>query len=109
MHRGAGFLRERRLARVMKALSEPVRIAIVETLRGGERCVCDIAKAVGAERSNVSRHLSVLANAGVLTSRKQGLMIFYRLRTPCVLAIFDCVEGTLEEHQQELRAVPSLS
>lgn len=83
-------------ARIMKALSEPVRLAIVDSLRDGAKCVCDIAEAVGAERSNVSRHLSVLSSAGILTSRKQGLMVFYELHTPCILNVFTCVRGVIE-------------
>ena len=101
--RPPGAARHERLARVMKALSDPLRIAIVEKLSEGELCVCDIHTAVGAERSNVSRHLAVLANAGILTSRKQGLMVFYRLQTPCVLQVFDCIEGSLDEILQNPR------
>lgn len=83
-------------ARIMKALSEPVRLAILDSLRDGEKCVCDIVKAVGAERSNVSRHLAVLTSAGLLASRRQGLMVFYELRTPCILNVFSCVRGVIE-------------
>ncbi len=83
-------------ARIMKAVAQPIRLAILETLRNGEQCVFDIAKAVGAERSNVSRHLSVLASAGILSSRKDGLQVFYRLETPCILNVFTCVRGVIE-------------
>ena len=88
-------------ADVLKAVGHPIRLAIVEALRDGERCVCDIAEEVGAERSNVSRHLSVMVRAGVLTSRKDGLRVFYCLRTPCVLDFFSCVEGVLREQLVE--------
>ena len=53
-------------AEVFKALGHPIRLAVVEALRDGEACVCDIAEAVRAERPNVSRHLAVLVAAGVL-------------------------------------------
>ena len=88
-------------ADVLKAVAHPIRLAIVETLREGERCVCDITEAVSAERSNVSRHLSVMVRAGVLTSRKEGLKVFYRLRAPCILNFFACVEGVLREQLKE--------
>jgi ArsR family transcriptional regulator len=81
---------------VVKALAEPLRLAILDTLREGERCVHDIAVAVGAERSNVSRHLAVLAGVGIVSSRKQGLHVFYVLQTPCILNLFNCVRGVME-------------
>ncbi|NOZ20808.1 MAG: winged helix-turn-helix transcriptional regulator [Planctomycetes bacterium] len=84
-------------AQVIKALAHPIRLAIVDYLKDGEQCVCDIAEHVGSERSNVSRHLSVMVKAGVLQHRKDGLMMFYSLRTPCVVNFFRCVEGVLRE------------
>lgn len=59
-------------AEIAKAIAHPLRIAIVDFLKDGEQCVCDIAERVGSERSNVSRHLSVMVNAGVLEYRKEG-------------------------------------
>ncbi len=82
-------------AEVVKAVAHPIRLAILDCLRDGEVCVCDIAERVGSERSNVSRHLAVMAKAGVLTSRKDGLQVFYALRTPCILHFFGCVENVL--------------
>ncbi len=69
-------------AAVMKALGQPVRMEIADVLADGELCVEDISRRVGAERSNVSRHLSVLAAAGIVESRKDGLRVFYSLKVP---------------------------
>lgn len=91
------------VAGVMKAVAQPIRLAIVDTLRNGERCVTDIVEAVGAERSNVSRHLAVLTRAGIVVYRKEGLMVFYTLRTPCILNIFGCVSGVLEKPSTQTR------
>lgn len=88
-------------AEVLKALAHPLRLAIVDRLRGGEECVCNLAEQVGAERSNVSRHLSLMVRAGVLTSRKEGLKVFYRLRTPCIIDFFTCVERVLKRNLKE--------
>lgn len=88
-------------AEVFKALGHPIRLAIVEALRDGERCVCEIAEEVASERSNVSRHLALLVSAGVLSSRKDGLMVFYNLRTPCILNFFTCVENVLREQLEQ--------
>ncbi len=84
-------------AEVLKALAHPLRLAIADYLRGGEQCVCGIAEHVGAERSNVSRHLGLMQDAGVLESRKDGVLVFYSLRTPCVLNFFSCVGNVLRE------------
>lgn len=82
-------------ARIMKAVAQPIRLAILDSLREGQRSVNDIAETVGAERSNVSRHLAVLTSAGILSSRKEGLQVFYRLHTPCILNVFGCVREVI--------------
>jgi len=90
-------------AEIVKAISHPLRIAIVNFLKDGEQCVCDIAEHVGAERSNVSRHLSVMVAAGVLGNRKEGLKVIYWLRTPCVLEFLSCATSCLKEQARENR------
>ena len=61
----------------------------------------DMAGGGGAERSNVSRHLSVMVAAGVLESRKDGLKVMYRLKTPCVVGFLECVREVLRERARE--------
>jgi len=84
-------------ARIMKALAHPSRLMIVDELSRGERCVCELTDLVGADISTVSKHLSVLKEAGIVDSRKDGVQVFYRLRVPCVLHVFGCVEAVREE------------
>ena len=88
-------------AEVLAAAGHAIRLAAIDFLKDGEQCVCDIAEYVGAERSNVSRHLSVLLKAGVVSQRKDGLRMMYALRTPCVLNFMACVEGVLRERAAE--------
>lgn len=88
-------------AAIAKAIAHPVRVAALEYVKDGEQCVCDIAAAVGTERSNLSKHLSVMVNAGVLTSRKDGLKVMYRLKTPCVGRFLDCLKECLREQAAE--------
>jgi DNA-binding transcriptional ArsR family regulator len=94
-------------AEVAQAIAHPIRLAVLDVLRGGEQCVCDIAEAVGSERSNLSRHLSVMVAAGVLDSRKEGLKVFYRLKCPCILDFFSCITKVLRQqvrdHEKILR------
>jgi DNA-binding transcriptional ArsR family regulator len=66
-------------AAIFKAIGHPIRLRIVKCLTEGERMVTDIVNIVGAEQSNVSRHLALLKQAGVLASRKSGLKVYYRL------------------------------
>jgi len=84
-------------AEILAAAGHPVRLAIIEMLAGAQHCVCDIADHVGAERSNVSRHLAVLSRAGIVSARKDGLRMLYRLRTPCILKFLSCVTNVLRE------------
>ena len=90
-----------RQAEVIKATAHPLRIAIVDCLRGGEQCVCDIAEYVDSERSNVSRHLSVMVAAGILGSRKEGLKVIYTLKTPCILKFFECITEVLRQQIED--------
>ena len=84
-------------ADIVQAVAHPIRLAIVDFLIDGEKCVCDIAEHVGAQRSNVSRHLAVMRTAGVLGHRKDGLRMLYSLRTPCIVNFIACITATLRE------------
>jgi len=88
-------------AEIAKAVAHPLRISIIAFLKDGEQCVCDIAEYVGSERSNVSRHLSVMVKAGVLEYRKEGLKVIYRLKCVCILDFLSCVTGVLQQQAKE--------
>lgn len=80
--------------RIFKALAHPTRLFIIEELsRAGERCVCELTDMIGDDISTVSKHLSVLKNARIITDDKRANQVFYRLRVPCVLDFFRCVES----------------
>lgn len=85
----------RRRARVMKALGHPSRLMMVDELSRGERCVCDLTALVGHDMSTVSKHLAVLRRAGIVEDDRRGLQVFYRLKVPCVLNFFTCVDAVL--------------
>ena len=92
-------------AEIVAAAGHPIRLAIIEFLRDGEQCVCDIARHVGAQRSNVSRHLAVLLKAGIVEHRKEGLRMIYSLRTPCILNFLSCVTSVLKEQLEDTTKV----
>lgn len=100
MDKAKGLLFERQ-AEIAKAVAHPLRIAVIDFLKEGEKCVCDIAEHVGSERSNVSRHLSVMVRAGVLSCRKEGLKVFYGLRTPCVVDFLTCAARLLRQQAKD--------
>jgi len=88
-------------ARIIKALAHPTRLFIMDELSRGERCVCELAKMVDADVSTVSKHLTVLRSAGIVSDDKRGLQVFYKLRCPCVLGFLDCVQGVLKANARE--------
>jgi ArsR family transcriptional regulator len=88
-------------AEIAKAIAHPLRIAIIDFLKDGEQCVCDIAEHIGSERSNVSRHLSVMANAGLLEYRKDGLKVIYKLKFICIVDFFSCVSSVLKQQAKD--------
>ena len=90
-----------RQAEVLKALAHPLRIAILDYLKDGEQCVCDIAKHISSERSNVSRHLSLLVSCGVLEYRKDGLNVIYSLKARCILDFLECATTCLKQQANE--------
>ena len=76
-------------AEILKTLGQPTRLKIIDFLRNGERCVCEIFPAIGEEQSNTSRHLNLMVSAGVLSRRKEGVKIFYTVKHPEILEIVE--------------------
>ena len=91
-------------ANILKALAHPIRLMLVDALREGERCVCELVEDVHAEQTTVSKHLAVMRQAGLLRDRKEGLKVFYSLACPCVLDFFQCVEGVIRSNAEKYRA-----
>lgn len=84
-------------ARILKAIAHPSRLMMVDELSRGERCVCELTNLVGHDISTVSKHLSVLKSAGIVADEKRGKQVYYRLRVPCVLKFFHCLEHVLDQ------------
>ena len=90
-------------ARILKAQAHPTRLFIIDELSRNERCVCELTALIGADISTVSKHLSVLRNAGIVKDEKRGSKIFYFLKTRCVLNFFSCVESVLQYQVGEVK------
>ncbi len=92
-------------AGIIKALAHPSRLLIVDRLAAREYCVCELTDLVGSDMSTVSKHLSVLRNAGIVDSDKRGSQVYYRLTMPCILNFFSCVESVLESKADRLKSI----
>jgi len=88
-------------AAIIKALAHATRLFILDELSRGERCVRDLTEMIGAEMPTVSRHLSLLKNAGILEDEKRGAQVFYRVRIPCVLEVLSCVKAIENNRRRE--------
>lgn len=80
-------------ADVIKAVAHPARLFMIDFLSEGEKCVCEFTDKLHLDQSTVSKHLAVLKKAGLVYDEKRGLNVFYRLKCPCILKIFDCIEA----------------
>ncbi len=72
---------------MLKALADPIRLGIIESLGGGERCVCDLTADLGLAQSRLSFHLKVMKEAGLLADRQDGRWVWYRLRPEALEAL----------------------
>ena len=82
-------------AKIFNALSDPARLEIVEFLRGGEKCVCEIVPYVVLIQPVVSRHLKILKDCGLLKYRKEGNRRLYSVADPRIFEIIDAVDSDL--------------
>jgi len=88
-------------ADILKALAQPTRLKIVDLLKDGERCVCEIYPALEQEQPNVSKHLNMMKKVGILECREDGLRIIYRIKNPEVLEILRHAETILGHELEE--------
>ncbi len=93
-------------AKIIKALAHPTRLFIVDVLAKQPQCVCELTAMIGADTSTVSKHLSLLKDAGLVSDEKKGTQVYYHLVTPCALRFFDCAEAVMKARlEKQLAAV----
>ena len=88
---------------MLKALAEPLRLQIIESLSTGEKCVCDLMEEIGLAQSKISFHLKVLKEAGLITDRQSGRWVYYKLE---VSALMD-LQGWLNQLTEECQKISS--
>ncbi|MBI4393069.1 MAG: winged helix-turn-helix transcriptional regulator [Euryarchaeota archaeon] len=89
-------------AELCKVFTSPARIRILGHLRDGERSVGDLAEVIGLPQPNVSQHLTVMRSRGMVTTRKAGATVYYRLANPKILKAFDIIREVLDENLSEV-------
>lgn len=96
-------------AEILKALAQPTRLKILECLRGGEKCICEIIPAIGGEQSNISRHISLMQKSHLVTTRKDGVKVMVKVSDPKIFHILDQVsvllKSRMSEHHRLLRSL----
>ena len=91
---------------VAKAIADPTRVRVLKMLQAGEMCVCEITEPLGLAQSTISKHLAILRNAGLVSPRKVGYWVHYRIETQAInahnLAFLDIVSDSLDDDPQVL-------
>ncbi len=83
-------------AEILKALAQPTRLRILECLRNGEKCICEIIPAINGEQSNISRHISLMQKSHLVTTRKDGVKVMVKVRDHKIFEILDNVSLLLK-------------
>ncbi|MCQ8902773.1 MAG: metalloregulator ArsR/SmtB family transcription factor [Methanothrix sp.] len=88
--------------RIFGALADPIRIKIIMLLSGGDRCVCEILPAFERSQSTISKHLSILYNAGLLDRRIEGNRTIYSIKNRKVVELLETADSIALEHLSSL-------
>lgn len=96
------------VAEYFSVLSEPMRLRLLNLLRDGERCVQDLVQATATSQANVSKHLKVMLQVGILTRRTEGTSAFYSVTDDLIFElcnlVCDRIATRIEEQAQHFRA-----
>lgn len=103
MYRPQGMLTEQ--AKIFKALGHPSRLKMAQALIDGERCVGQLQELVGADISTISKHLTVLKEAGVVADEKRGTTVFYRLMLGSLAGFLTCTGDAVRERVERRAAI----
>ena len=86
-----------RQARLCQVLTDPKRLRLLAAMRNGERSVGDLAGAIAATPTNVSQHLALMRDVGLVATRREGTTIYYRLAYPQIMDACDLIHGILRD------------
>jgi ArsR family transcriptional regulator len=90
-------------AKIIKGMSHPVRLMVIDCLKKKERSFSELFDLFKLDKSTVSKHLLVLKEAGIVSSKKDGMDMIYKLEVPCVTDFFGCVTAVIENNIKKQR------
>lgn len=100
------------MSKIIKAMSHPTRLFIVDKLKERKYCVCELTEMIESDISTVSRHLTVLKKAGIIYDEKVKNNVFYGLRCPCIGNFYACVFTIIsiqkDEAQNKHYSIPQI-
>jgi len=85
-------------ASICQTLANPKRLEIIDLLRDGEKSVSELAEAMGISQANLSQHLTVMRQKGIVAPRREGVNVYYRLSNPKIIKACDLMRQVLLEH-----------
>jgi ArsR family transcriptional regulator len=88
-------------ASLLKMLANPARLQILDILRDGEQCVCHLEAVLGLRQAYVSQQLMLLRKAGLVTDRKDGLRVYYRVQDPGIYGVLDVARSLVNRQAQQ--------
>ncbi len=88
-------------AEILKALAQPTRLKILELLRNGEKCICEIVPALNGEQSNISRHVALMQKSNLVTTRKDGVRVMVKVKDKKIFDVLDWVSQMLKHRIKE--------
>ena len=92
-------------ATISKTLANPIRLAILHILKDGEKNVNDLTDTIGISQSNLSQHLALMRQIGIVNTRKQGTSVFYSVINPKINEACDTVREILVEQLKKIKAL----
>ena len=95
---------EKDMVKIFKGLGHPIRLKIVKKLGKERLCVCELQKDVEFSQSNLSQHLKIMRDSGILTAEKEGLKVMYQIKDENLLQVIDIVKEILDlEYLEEMK------
>ncbi|MCT4509644.1 MAG: metalloregulator ArsR/SmtB family transcription factor [Tepidibacter sp.] len=88
--------------KILKAMAHPIRLKIIKKLGDQKLCVCELKKDVEFTQSNLSQHLKILKDAGILESEKKGIWMHYRVKNKEILDLINIVENMISDNIKNL-------
>jgi len=88
-------------AKVFKAIADPTRLEIIEFLKKGEKCQCEIHPELEKSQSTISQHLKILIDCGIIEMRRDGQKKIYSIKEPDILQMIELIDDLITKHYSQ--------